>query len=327
MRRVLVTGATGFIGYELSRQLAELVTRPRLMVRRPERAPLLRPLNAELVAGDLRRETSLKRAVAGVDTVFHLGARAAFESYARLRPTIVDGTRLLARAARDAGVERFVFASSLLVYGGQSEPIDAATPASPRVDYGRAKVEAESALREEIEGSDVRLAIVRLPHVYGARDLLFERVRAGRVILVGRGRNRYAHLHVVDSARLLIELARRGWQGTSPVADDHPATWEEYFAILAEHYPRFRTWRVPSGLAHAGARILGALQNLRARPNLYTADTVTGWNLELPVKRGILWDELGLAPRYPTVHEGLPAALDDCIAFRWLHPLADGAHY
>ena len=43
----------------------------------------------------------------------------------------------------------------------------------------------------------------------------------------------------------------------------------------------------------------------------------------LPVAPGMLWDDLGERPRYPTVEDGIPAVLDDCVAFRWVHPLAD----
>lgn len=89
MQRVLVTGATGFIGYEVARQLCARGLHPRLMVRRPERGALLSRLDAELIQGDLTRPVSLIGAVQGVDTVLHLGARAAFESYPRLHPTSV----------------------------------------------------------------------------------------------------------------------------------------------------------------------------------------------------------------------------------------------
>jgi len=69
MQRVLVTGATGFIGYEVARQLSDRGFRPRLMVRRPERGDLLSGLDAELIHGDLTRPSSLVRAVQGVDTI------------------------------------------------------------------------------------------------------------------------------------------------------------------------------------------------------------------------------------------------------------------
>ena len=327
MNKVLVTGATGFVGYEVARQLVAAGVDTRLMVRRPERAALVQPLGAELVSADLTRSASLERAVRGVDTVLHLGARAAFESYRRLAPTIVDGSVALMRASREAGVERFVFASSLLVYDGREEPIDAAMPARPRLDYGRAKVAAESELARLAAAAGMRFAAIRLPHVYGARDLLFERLHGGLLTVAGSGRNRYTHLHVDDAARVMIAVARAGWAGISPVGDDRPTDWREFFAVLATHYPRFRTLFMPAWLARLGTELLRPVNALRSRPSLYTPDTVAGWNLELAVEPGVLWRDLGLRPAYPTIHEGLPAALDDCVAFRWRHPLSDPAIY
>jgi nucleoside-diphosphate-sugar epimerase len=324
MQKVLVTGATGFIGYEVASQLTARGLRPRLMVRRPERGRLLAPLDADLVFGDLARPASLVRAVEGVDTVLHLAARATFERYERVRPSIVDGSVALMRASRDAGVERFVFASSLLVYGGAEAPIDARTSPRPRIGYGVAKLEAEAALRREVP-PEMKLSMVRLPHVYGARSFLFDQLRRRFVLFPGSGRNVYAHLHVEDAARVLVEVAARGWSGTSPVADEDPSSWNDFFAVLAQHYPRLRVLRIPERLALAVASILEEGSRLRSRPTLFTADTVRGWLLNLAVEPGLLWKELGLEPNYRSIDTGLPASLDDAVAFRWLHPVADRA--
>ena len=47
------------------------------------------------------------------------------------------------------------------------------------------------------------------------------------------------------------------------------------------------------------------------------------WNLNLAIKPEVLWPELGLEPEYPNIEEGIPAALDECVAYRWLHPFDD----
>ncbi len=320
--RVLVTGATGFIGYAVAHALVRRGLRPRLMVRRPERGRLLSHLEADFVYGNLLRPESLARAVEGVDTVFHLAARATFESYDRLRPTIVDGSAELMKAATRAGVKRFVFASSLLVYGSTDSEIDASTPTRPQIGYGKAKVEAEESLRREAS-PDMELAILRLPHVYGARSFLFDQLKKGFLLFPGSGENVYSHLHVDDAADLLVEVAARGWTGTSPVADDDPSTWNGFFSVLDEYYPAMRLLQLPSSLAIAGATVLEAALAWRKRPTLYTSDTVRGWLLNLPVRRGLVWQDLGLEPRYSSIDTGIPASLDEAVSFRWLHTTAD----
>ncbi len=323
MRRVLVTGGTGFIGYEVAKRLAGRGLQPRLLVRRPLRAPLLSSLDAVLVQGDLDSADSLHRAVAGVDTVIHLAARAVFEEYSLVRPTIVAGSAALMRAAARAGVRRFVYASSLLVYDEQKRPIDANTPATSRLGYARAKREAEAVLAELAAAASIALAVVRLPHVYGARDLMFEQVRRGRVLMPGNGRNEFAHLHVTDAARVLIRAAERGWQGILAVADDQPASWKEFFAEIRKYYPRFREVGVPQWVATLATHALTPFRRLRGGPSLHTPEAVAGWNLNLAVTPRLLWNELELEPEFPTIHQGIPAALDECIAFRWVHPILD----
>ncbi|NND01480.1 MAG: NAD(P)-dependent oxidoreductase [Acidimicrobiia bacterium] len=323
MKNVLVTGGTGFIGVELVRELCNMGLRPRILVRRPHRAALLSSLEVDLVHGDLRSDESLRRAVDGIDTVFHLGARASFESYRRLRPTIVDGTTALARAAGAAGVEHFVFSSSLFVYGDQSDPIGAATPTSPAIAYGRAKLEAEDALATIAADAGMAVASIRLPHVYGPQSILFDQVRSGFAIFPGGMRNQCGQLHVEDAARALAEVGRQRWTGRSAVADDHIVDWLEFFEILRAFFPRLRLVTLPKSLGIAGATVIEPLLSRRTRPTLYTKDTVVGFNLNVPVEPGLVWSDLAAEPRYPTVREGIPAVLDGNVHFRWRHPLMD----
>lgn len=319
--RVLLTGGTGFIGFEVARQLAAAQVPTRVLVRRISRAPLLASLDVEPVHGDLDSRASLARAVEGVDTIIHLAGRATFESYDRVRPTIVEGTSRLAEVAAEAGVERMVFGSSLFVYDGV-EAITDTTSANPALDYGRAKLEAEDALARTADSTGLRVACVRLPHVYGPQSLLFGLVRRRLVLMPGSGGNVFAHLHVEDAARCLISAARSGWQGTLPVADRLNTSWNDFFDILTAHAPRTRVLHVPRrlalGVATVAAPVLAPLG-----PTLVGPQTIRGWNLTLPVATTTLWDELGIEPNYPTSLEGIPATLDSVVAFRWRHPAFD----
>ncbi len=329
--KVLVTGGAGYVGYSLvgalvdDPQVDELIVLDNLSrgqyalfsggrSRRPVR----------FVEADILDGRSLARAMRGVDTVVHLAGRATMEPLSSIRPTLVDGTRALAEAAADAGVTHLVHASSLLVHGEAraAAPIDAATPVDPQVDYGRAKVLAERALAAVEDAGGPTVAALRLPHVYGAGDLLFGRVRRGLLVTPGAGDNLYAHMHVEDAARLVVAAATERWRGATAVADDEPATWRRFWSIATAHFAGFRHIQVPTPLARAGATVAAALDPRRG-PSMVTRDTVVGYNLDQPVAAGLVWDDLGLRPRYPTVEVGVPAVLDSTIQYRWQHPVDD----
>ncbi|MDJ0781064.1 MAG: NAD(P)-dependent oxidoreductase [Desulfosarcinaceae bacterium] len=325
MRKILVTGATGFIGIEVSRQLSELGWRPRLMVRRPLRGIMLKKLSAEIMQADLRSAASLQRALSGVEVVVHLGARAAFESYERLYPSIIRGSLNLIQAAAAAGVGHFIFGGSLLVYADSRTDIDQNTPPAPQSGYGRAKLEAEDLLAEAAAEAGIRFVSLRLPHVYGAHSLLFDQVRHGRIFFPGRGDNRFAHLHVGDAARALIHAAAGDLEGRYVIADDISCTWNDYFETVQAYYPRLRVSHVPRSLSYAVTRVLDLLYPVVGQTNPYPSGAVSSWNLNLPVVDGTFERLIGETPQFPSVHDGVPAVLDDAISFYWLPSNLDRA--
>lgn len=318
MQKVLVTGATGFIGIEVSRQLADRGSNPRLMVRRPLRGIMLKHLRAEIMQADLRSPRSLKRALAGVDTIIHLGARAAFEPYKRLYPSIVKGSMNLMQAAAEAGVRQFVYGGSLLVYQDTHSAIGQNTPPLPASGYGRAKLEAEQKMQELAASADIRFVSLRLPHVYGAHSLLFDQVRHGHIRFPGRGNNLFAHLHVADAARCLIGAAQQKLEGVWVVADDESCSWNDFFETAQTYYPRLRVIHVPQTAAFVATRILDAFFRVMGRPNPYPSGAVSSWNMRLPVEPDTLKAVLGFSPEFPSIHDGIPAVLDDAISFYWL---------
>lgn len=318
MKTVLVTGATGFIGIEVSRQLADRGLNPRLMVRRPLRGIILKHLTADIMQADLRSPRSLQRILSGIDTVIHLGARAAFEPYKHLYPSIVRGSLNLMRAAIRAGVKRFVYGGSLLVYDDSPKPIDQNTRPSPTSGYGRAKLEAETEMQKLAASAGIRFVSLRLPHVYGAHSLLFDQVRYGRITFPGRGLNRFAHLHVSDAARGLIRAAETDVEGCFVVADELSCTWNDFFETVQTYYPRLRVVHMPQLASFIATRMLDALFELAGRPNPYPSGAISCWNMRLSVEPGTLQNVLGMEPEYPSVHDGIPAVLDDAISFYWL---------
>ena len=183
-----------------------------------------------------------------------------------MRPSIVEGSVAMMRATQAAGVRTFVFASTLLVYPDQPEQIDRSTVPGPLLGYGQAKLEAELELAQLGRQTGMTVAILRLPHVYGGRDLLMYRALHGLVILPRPGDKPVAHLHVSDVARALIDDAELGFQGALPIGDDHPAPWMKFLAELRERLPTLRQLIVPVALVKAGLHLFSPVRLLNGRP-------------------------------------------------------------
>ncbi len=170
--RVLVTGANGFVGRALCRELLRRDRRVRAAIRRDDDPPA----GCELrLVGETGPDTDWGEALDGVDAVAHLAARvhvmreSAKDSIAAFRRTNVEGTLRLAEAAALAGVRRFVFLSSVKVLGEASPegPFTDNSPPRPQDPYGVSKWEAEQGLAEVAGRSAMEVVILRSPLVYG----------------------------------------------------------------------------------------------------------------------------------------------------------------
>jgi nucleoside-diphosphate-sugar epimerase len=307
--RFLLTGASGFIGQEVAEQLSTGSCRPNLMIRQAGDDCDICHLDADFVMADLRHPDSLKQAVKGVDGIIHLAARATFDSYEILKPSILDGSLALMAAGIEAGIRSFVYSSSLLVYSGTRSVVDRNTPARPVLDYGRLKMETEQRLAEMAAAAGISFAALRLPHVYGANDLYFRQLRSGRLVLPGMGNNTYTHLHVSDAAAAIIACARQGYSGILPFGDRLPSTWNTFLRIVRRYYPEARVIKLPQWFALLATALLTPFRHFRPNPGLETPGAVRTYNFNLAVDPDLLWKEIGLSPRFPTIYEGIPAAV------------------
>jgi dihydroflavonol-4-reductase len=175
--KCFVTGATGFLGSHVARQLqargADLV----VLVRPTSRMDNIAELAAERVVGDLRDVESLKRGMAGCDIVFHVAAdyRLWAINGQELYQSNVDGTRNILQAARDSGVRRVVYTSSVATmgFGNNGHLTDESSPVALSNmigDYKRSKFMAEQLVLEAARnGQDV--VIVNPSTPIGERDI------------------------------------------------------------------------------------------------------------------------------------------------------------
>lgn len=171
MQKILVTGATGFIGSHVCRRLAQNPAfEVRALVRPGSDVERLADLDVALVHGDLTVPASLDDALAEIDQVVHLAAATQVMRTGRFEVVNVEGTRALAEAARRAGVRRFVFTSSLSAQGPSQPgaPHVEAGDEAPITPYGQSKLQAEALLRRQF--TDLSPVVLRPAVVYGPHD-------------------------------------------------------------------------------------------------------------------------------------------------------------
>jgi nucleoside-diphosphate-sugar epimerase len=319
--RVLVTGATGFIGGVLAGQLAARGDRVRALVRASSRTDELARLGAELAHGDVADPASLRRAVEGCEGVVHLAGAVKALSSAELFRANADGTRNVAEACAQAGC-RLVYVSSIAAAGPAlgGRPRTEEDPPAPVSRYGQSKLAGEAAVR--VVSRSAPASIVRPPVVYGPGDKelmpqLLRMARLGVVFRAGYREKRFSLVHVEDLCRGLVAVLDRGarveaegWAGVYFLDDGTDRSWDEIaLAACAAAGRRARGVSLPeavSALAAAGATLVAALTR---RPNILSFDKVreirqASWTCTSERARR----ELGYAPRFG-LHDGMADAV------------------
>lgn len=175
MRKILVTGASGFVGTALVDRLATHPDFTPRAVTRHENQHLSPAIDAVQISG-LTSDVDWNAALQGIDAVVHAAARVHVMKDTSTDPLIefrrvnVDGTLNLARQAAKSGVKRFVFISSIKVNGEGTlfdKPYRAEDPPAPADPYGVSKMEAEKELLQLAKETGIDVVIIRPPLVYG----------------------------------------------------------------------------------------------------------------------------------------------------------------
>ncbi len=264
MTRVLITGASGFLGQAVVAQCQADGGDVRATARR-------RPAgvrSVEFVAHDLRDEDGLDDLVESVDTVVHAAGLshrfgAAAEEEDAFRQSNALATERLARASARAGISHFIFVSSVSVHGNAAAASHGkGLPGTTLSPYARSKAEAERAVKAVAEASGMRLTILRFATIYGERDpgnvmRLIRAIDRNRFIFVGDGANVKSLIHVDDAARACLATVRQGKPEPPICTYDVSATVcpvEEIVKhIRSSLGKRWNSLRCPAGIALAAA--------------------------------------------------------------------------
>ena len=278
--RVLVTGANGFVGAMLCRKLAERGDVVRGLVRTTSDLSLLEDVPIQRVVGSLDDPDSLKNAAAGVDLVYHVAAAVTdWGTLDYFRRVNVEGTRNVLEAAIRAGVDRFVYVSSVAVHSFVgAQDMDETSPQLPTpFPYCRTKREAEVLVLDAHRQNRICATVVRPGDVFGpgARVSLLKMTKlleSGRMAYVGGGRTLGAFTYVENLADGMI-LAGTKTEAEGEVyviTDGIKLTWREYFEKLTAALDLPKPWvSVTPVLAYGGAFTLEFFYRLfrvQARP-------------------------------------------------------------
>ena len=243
-KKVLVTGATGFIGGRLAERLATeegaLVTGTG---RNLSKVPFLREAGVQLQSVDLCDEVGMAQVVAGQDVVFHVAAWLGSHGQREQAEAFnVQATMRLVRLAAAHGVKRFVHTSSIAVYGIPTRPvITEETPFNDQTDlYGRTKAEGERQALALAPQLGLELTVVRPGMVYGPRAMgwsvrMLQLVQK-RVPVIYAGGQGHAYPIYIDNLidGMILAATQPGAVGEAFNFCDGPVTFKEWFGFYGQ---------------------------------------------------------------------------------------------
>jgi nucleoside-diphosphate-sugar epimerase len=256
--KALVTGAGGFIGSFLLRELEKRGYKIRTLFLPEEDATEALGLGVEITRGDITRRETLQGLTKGIDIVFHLATRVLdWGSMSLFRRVMVDGTRNLLEESRGA-IKRFVYFSSLAALGLGRDVVGLNEDAERRrcgIPYCDTKIEAEDLVSGLCDEYRIPYTIIRPANVIGpgsvwVKDVLDAFYR-GPLPLIDGGRAPGAFVYVTNlvEGAILAAESERAIGRTYHFRDDYDITWREYLETLGAWIGKKPLGNIPFKLA------------------------------------------------------------------------------
>ena len=317
--RVLITGATGFLGGHLIEEMAKGPHVPVCAHRKGSDTRRIDDLGLDKVVFDLTDRASMLQALKGVDAVVHLAAYYTFTGRKEMYEKVnVKGTGDLLDACRETGVRRFIYCSSTEAMGPiASPPGDEDSPLNPQYEYGRSKARAE----ELVKTSGLDWTILRPSGIYGPSnvdDVAYYFITSFKgfasKFIIGSGKNYIQFVHVKDVVQGFLKTldSQASIGRTYIISQARPYTYEEVYGILAKIFrqkePR---WRVPKGMAKLMMLPIEGFSLLIGRENfLYRRETVNSVTSDRAFRIDRARRDLGYEPAYD-----LPEGMAETVAW------------
>ncbi|MBU0662197.1 MAG: NAD-dependent epimerase/dehydratase family protein [Candidatus Diapherotrites archaeon] len=287
--KVLVTGATGFVGANLAERLVREGYKVRALVRKTSNASHLENLGIELAYGDITDERAVRAAVHGTEIVFHVaGALASVvPDENKLMKINAEGTTNIIHACKAEGVQHLIHCSTGGVLGFPAKlPADESFPYRPVTAYERSKAEAEKRVLAAV-GAGLNVTVLRPVLIYGPRDTanllpLFRGINKGYFFIVGGGKNTLHPIYIDNlvDAFLLVAGNEKAYGQVYMVLDEHAVTMDDFAGAIAHSLKKRAPVHLPLVFAKLAGTAFDAVRRVtginfplsRDRVNFLTSD-------------------------------------------------------
>ncbi|MFO7558429.1 MAG: NAD-dependent epimerase/dehydratase family protein [Desulfobacterales bacterium] len=239
--KVLITGAGGFIGFHLAKELLERNTAVRGLFMPNENAGHLETMGAEIVRGDLTKPDTIVGTAKGIDTIYHLATRTLdWGTREQFEKIMVGGTRNILEESKGS-ISRFVYFSSIAALGLGRDLVgldEDAERIKCGIPYCDTKIIAEDLVKNFCGSNGMDYTIIRPANVFGpgsvwVRDIL-DAFRRGPLPLVNGGKAPGAFVYIKNlvDGTILAGESEKAVGKTFHFRDDYPITWKDYLHTL-----------------------------------------------------------------------------------------------
>jgi farnesol dehydrogenase len=319
---IFITGATGYIGNNLAKKLADEGNIIHALCRN-ENTPVLSHANIKIFKGDITDKASIEKAIQDCEQVYHLAAYARVwaKDMSIFYKLNVDGLRNVLDAARNSSVQKIVFTSTAGTLGPSgAQPVkeDDARIGEPFTDYEISKTQAELLCREYCNKYGMHIVIVNPPRIYGhgiitesnAVTRLIKLYMAGKwKITPGDGKRTGSYVYIDDIVNGHILAMQKGKSGERYILAGVNTSYNEFFDLLAKITGKKNSLiKMPVWLMMVAGNAMQLYTNITGKPPLLTPPWIKKYYHDWSLSSEKAQRELGYT--YISLEEGLKKTVD-----------------
>jgi farnesol dehydrogenase len=320
--KIFITGATGYIGNNLAKELADEGHIIHALCRN-ENTPVLSHANIKIFKGDITDKASIEKAIQDCEQVYHLAAYARVwaKDMSIFYKLNVDGLRNVLDAARNSSLQKIVFTSTAGTLGPSgAQPVkeDDARIGEPFTDYEISKTQAELLCREYCNKYGMHIVIVNPPRIYGhgiitesnAVTRLIKLYMAGKwKITPGDGKRTGSYVYIDDIVNGHILAMQKGKSGERYILAGVNTSYNEFFDLLAKITGKKNSLiKMPVWLMMVAGNAMQLYTNITGKPPLLTPPWIKKYYHDWSLSSEKAQRELGYT--YISLEEGLKKTVD-----------------